>query len=175
MDTTITLVHDADTKELVATLSNADGLGLSGTNVNINVDGVDYAVKTNSKGVAKLSIADLTPGNYVAAATYNGNSKFNSADATINFKVKIDTCITLVHDESSKELIATLTTAEGGPLSSTTVNININGADYAVKTNSCGVAKLSLADLAPGSYTASISYNGNSRFGSGNTTLDIEV
>ena len=90
-------------------------------------------------------------------------------------KVKTETVLSAVYDADAKELAVTLTTAEGGPLSSTTVNINIDGVDYAVKTSSRGVAKLSLADLAPGSYTASITYGGSSKFGSIDTTVDIDI
>ena len=175
IDTAITLVYDEAAKELVATLNIVEGSVLTGTTVNINVDGVDYAVKTNSRGVAKLSVADLAPGSYVATATYNGNYKYDTAEATINMRVKTETAINLVYDETAKELVATLNTADGGPLSGTTVNINVDGVDYAVKTSSRGVAKVSTADLAPGSYVATASYNGNYRFGQAESSINMRV
>ena len=173
--TVISLVYDDASKELTANLATVDGLGLSSTTLNVNVGGVDYVVKTNNKGVAKVSVADFAPGSYVASASYNGNARFNPSDATLNMKIKTATVVSLVYDDSSKELVATLTTVDGLGLSSTTLNVNVGGVDYSVKTNSRGVAKLSVADLAPGSYTATISYNGNSRFSSSDTTVDIEI
>ena len=127
---------------------------------------MDYAVKTNSRGIAKLSTADLGTGVYTAVASYNGNGRFNPSNASTVVNTKTDTVISLVYDSSAKELVATLTTVDGLALSSTTLNINVGGVDYAVKTNSRGIAKLSTANLTPGSYTVAASYNGNGRFNS---------
>ena len=81
------MTYNADAKELAATLTTADGLGLSSTNVNINIDGVDYTVKTNSRGIARLSLADLTQSSYNASVSYNGNSRFDSTSTTIEIDV----------------------------------------------------------------------------------------
>ena len=169
------MVYDKASKELTATLTNAKGAGLSSTTLTVKVGRTNYSVKTNSRGTAKLSFENLTYGTYAATVSYNGNSRFNPSNASVIVNTKIDTSISLVYDVASKELVATLTTADGLGLSSTTVNINVDGVDYAVKTNSKGIAKLSTADLAPGSYVASASYNGNGRFNPSNASIDMKI
>ena len=60
----------------VASLTNAEGVPLS-ANIVVTINGVDYALKTNSNGQASISTADLTPGEYTATVVYKGNSKYN--------------------------------------------------------------------------------------------------
>ena len=49
-----------------------------------------------------------------------------------------------------------------------TVRVNFAGTEYVLKTDSKGQVKISTADLALGTYSVSISYNGNSKYYSSN-------
>ncbi len=161
---------------LVATLQDAQGNAISGVEISAVVENISETLLTNENGEVSLNIRSLPMGNYIATFTFAGNENYMESTATANVMiVKEGTIITVSYDSSAKDVVVTLTSAHGLGLSLTPVYLTIEGVDYTLRTNSRGVARLSLADLAPGSYTASISYNGNSRFGSGNTTLDIEI
>ena len=169
---------DANGK-FIATLTNAEGVPLS-ANIVINLNGVDYAMKTNSKGHGVVSTANLTLGEYTATVTYKGNSKYNPSNTTAKVTVnKLDSVVSAddvsvnVGDAKGK-FVATLTNAEGAPLSANIV-INLNGIDYAMKTNSKGHGVVSTANLTPGEYTATVTYKGNSRYNPSNTTAKVTV
>ncbi len=165
---------------LVATLTNAEGLPLS-ANIAISLNGVNYALKTNSKGLASVSTADLNPGEYIATVTYKGNSKYAPSSATARVTVtdklvSVVTAedITVKYGDANGKFIATLTNAEGTPLSANIV-INLNGVNYALKTNSKGLASVSTADLNPGEYIATVTYKGNSKYAPSSTTAKVTV
>ena len=163
-----------DDGELVATLINVQGKVLSGDIVLVNLNGVDYALKTDSKGQVKVSTSDLTPKTYVATISYAGNSKYNPSSVTANVVVsKAATSISAIDD--GEELVATLTNEYGKALSSANVMVNINGVDYALKTNSKGQAKLSKSDLEIGTYNATVSYAGNNKYNPSNASVVITV
>ena len=68
--TIITVNYDASTDEIVVTLTSAHGLSLSLTPVYLNINGIGHTLRTDYKGMAKLSAADFTPGVYNATASY---------------------------------------------------------------------------------------------------------
>ena len=176
----VTVKYGDANGKFVATLTNAEGIPLS-ANIVINLNGVDYAMKTNSKGRGSISTASLAPGEYTATITYKGNSKYNPSSATAKVTVtnKLDSFVsaedvTVRYGDVNGKLIATLTNAEGVPLSANIV-INLNGVDYAMKTNSKGQGSVSTKELAPGTYTATITYKGNSKYAPSSTTAKVTV
>ena len=176
-ETNISAYYDRETKEIVATLTSGDtGKGLVTVNVLVTVNGVDYALKTNSKGQVRLSTNNLTPGIYTVSITYNGNTKYNPSNATITVNTKSDTNISASYDSETKEIVAVVTSGDTGKgLVTVNVLINFNGVDYALKTNSKGQVRLFTGDLAPGIYTATISYKGNAKYNPSSTTVDVIV
>jgi len=55
------------------------------------------------------------------------------------------------------------------------LNVDLNGKTYTAKTDSNGQISVSTADLAPGTYTATISYKGSSNYKATSTTAKIVV
>ena len=168
---------DANGK-FIATLTNAAGVPLS-ANIIINLNGVDYAMKTNSKGQASVSTAKLASGEYPATVTYKGNSKYAPSSTTAKVTVKFVSVVsaadvTVKYGDANGKFIATLTNAEGTPLSANII-INLNGKDYAMKTNSKGQASVSTAKLKVGEYTATVTYKGNSKYAPSTTTAKVIV
>jgi hypothetical protein len=164
-DTSISVDYDVDAKQLVATLTNSEGKALTSAKVAVNLDGVDYSLKTNSKGQVKVSLANMTIGDYAAVVSYKGNAKYAPATATATVHVtKKVVNISVDYDAGLNQLVATLTNSEGKDLNGANVVVSIDDVDYAMKTNSKGQAKVSTADLAPGTYTATVSYKGNSKY-----------
>ena len=178
ISTSISAVYDATNKEIKATLTNdATGKAIANTNVKFNINGTTSTVKTNSKGQAKLSTADLPLDTCTATISYAGNSKYKASKTTVYVtESKADVSISAVYDASNNEIIANLTNAATArAIANTNVKVNLNGEDYTVKTNSKGQAKLSAAGLPLGTYKATISYAGNSKYNAASTSIDVEV
>jgi hypothetical protein len=175
--TNISAVYDAESNQLVATLTNGEGKALNSANVVVNLNGMDYTLKTNSKGQVKVSTSDLEDGIYSAFISYKGNSKYSPSNATATFIVsnKMDTSISAVYNLDAKELVATLTNSEGNAVGNVNIVININGMDYSLKTNSIGQAKFSTSYFPAGFYTTIISFNGNNDYNPSSTTASIVI
>lgn len=48
----------------------------------------DYNATTNKKGLAKLKLKDVKPGNYTVNVSFDGDDQFNGANATQKIKIK---------------------------------------------------------------------------------------
>ena len=176
MNVDISAVYDIANTQIVATLTNNDtGKTITNINVKFDLNGKITTVKTNTKGQAKLSTKDLKTGTYTAIITYAGNTKYNPASTNITFSTKIDTTISAVYDAANSEIIATLTNAEGKALSSANVKVNFNGETTTVKTNTNGQVKISTAGLPLGTYPATFSYAGNSKYNAASTSINVEI
>ena len=176
-DMIISAEYDAGSNEIVATITNGiTGKPISNARVVIELDGVNTTVVSDKKGQVKVSTADLTQGTHTATISYKGNSKYNPANTTLEFTVKNNIIISDIYTDSN-ELVATLTNdATGKGISNAKVNVKINGVTTTVKTNSKGKIKVSTADLNDTAITATISYNGNSKYNPASitTTTDLE-
>jgi hypothetical protein len=172
----VTVAYGSESGEFIATLTNDEGKALNGANVVVTLGGVEYSLRTNSKGQVKVSTANLTQGSYVASVSYKGNTKYNPASTTATVVVnKKDSIISVIYDTETDELVATLTNNEGKALTSANVKVNINDAEYTLKTNSKGQAIFSMADLPLGKYTITVSYKGNAKYNPSYATIDIDI
>jgi len=163
--------------ELAATITNEHGKPLVVT-LNINLNGKDYTVKTDSNGQASLAIDTLKPGTYTATISYKGSSNYKASSTTA--KVTVTKSATLIsapdvsvsYGDPNGKLVSTITNEHGKPLV-VNLNVDLNGKTYTAKTDSNGQISVSTADLAPGTYTATISYKGSSNYKSTSTTANI--
>ena len=178
ISTSISAVYDAATKEITATLTNgATGKAIANTNVKFSLNGVTTTVKTNSNGKAKLSTADLPSGTYTATISYAGNSKYKSSKTTVDIATsKVDSSISAVYDEANKLITATLTNvATGKAIANINVKVSFNGETNTLKTNTKGQVKVSTEGLTLGTYPATFSYAGNSKYNPASTSINVEV
>ena len=175
-ESSISAAYNANNNEIVVTLTNANtGKAISSANVKFNINGKTTTVKTDSKGQAKISTADLPIGS-TAKISYSGSSKYKSASTSLVISVKSDIIISAVYDADNNELVAKLTNeATGKAVSSATVQFDINGATTTAKTDTKGQAKVSTAGLPLGTNTAIISYAGNSKYNSASTSISFDV
>ena len=173
-DTSISAVYNNTANEIVATLTNPNtGKVISSANVKFNINGKTTTVKTNSKGQAKISTADLPTGSTVTIS-YDGNSKYNSASTKVDLVTKIDMSISAVYKDG--QIVATLTNgATGNAVSGANVKVSFNGETTTLKTNTKGQVKLSAAGLPLGTYPATFSYAGNSKYNAASTSINVEV
>ena len=77
---------------------------------------------------------------------------------------------------ASKNLVVTLKGADNNLLAGEQINIVLNSVEYVLKTNSAGKASLAIpTNLAPNTYKATVSYEGNRKYDSSKSTAKIVV
>ena len=166
--------------KLVATIITEHGNPFVINCLDINLNGVNYVVKTDSKGQASIPVRNLVPGEYNATISYRGSSNYKASNVTVLVNVtKAATVISaldvsVAYNDPSGELVATIVNEHGTSIVAN-LNINLNGETYTAKTDSKGKLSVSTADLPPGNYIATISYNGSGNYTASSTTANIKV
>ena len=117
---------------------------------------------------------------YTATISYKGSSNYKASSATALVTVtKAATIltapdVTVAYNDPDGKMVSTIVNEHGKPLV-VTLNVDLNGKTYSAKTDSNGQMSVSTADLAPGTYTAKISYKGSSNYKASSTTANIQV
>ncbi|WP_407376449.1 pseudomurein-binding repeat-containing protein [Methanobrevibacter sp.] len=138
-----------------ATFTDMKGTALANTDVKITVNGAVKTVKTNSNGVASLAV-NLKPGTYKIVAT-NPKTSYKLTTTFMILSTISASDVTKVYTDSRK-FTAKFLKSDGKALAKKKVKFRINGKTYSAKTNSNGVASLSMINLKKGTYKI-ISYN----------------
>ena len=153
-----------DLKTFQATFYKNDGSVLANTNVKFKINGKTYTQKTNSKGVASLSMVNLPKGTY-KIISYNlkdGLKKTNTVKVVTKCSSKlISSSYTFLTSESKTIKVTLHNQFNYAPGAGKTVKFTINGKTYSASTNSKGVASLKLPSLAKGVYTVKYAFAGN--------------
>ena len=147
------------------------------TLITLDINGVlHYALINN--GRASLSINFNQAGSYSLTAYYK-NNMFTSNKVQFNFTVRpIYSVLTAssmvkVYGDSKKTLI-TLKDKNGKLISNARITVLIGGKKIVLTTNSKGQARLSV-NMAPKTYTVSISYKGNANYLKSSLTIAITI
>ena len=173
--TDISAVYDGS--DVVATLTNgATGQAIKNANVRFIINDVRYTVKSDASGKAKFSTAGLDAGTYTVTVSYEGNSKYSPSSASVDIVVKVDSVLSVDFNNGVREVVATLTNgATGQAIKNANVRFEVNGVKSTVKSDANGQAKVSVADLALGTYEATVYYLGNSKYNPSNITVDFTI
>ena len=151
----------SDSANLIITLKDNKNALLKGKDISINLNGNDFTVKTGNDGVATLPV-DLIPGKYIAKIRFNEDNIYLASSVSSNVVVnKVATAlsandINIIYSDSAN-LTITLKDSNNAPLKGKDISINLNGNDYALKTDNDGMATLPI-DLLPGKYAAKIQF-----------------
>ena len=130
---------------------------LANKNVKFTLNGKTTTVKTNSKGVASLTVGNLKPGTYTVKYQYSksGSSDYNSGSKKITIS-KLSATLTAgdmkMNYKDGSVYKATVKTKAGKALSNVNVKFKINGKSYTATTDSNGVASIKI-NLGVGYYT----------------------
>ncbi|WP_407376437.1 pseudomurein-binding repeat-containing protein [Methanobrevibacter sp.] len=153
-----------DGKKFTATFLKSNGKALANKYIKFKINGKTYKAKTNSKGVASLSMTNLKKGTYkIISYNTDGLTKTNTVKVVSSTTSKLTTSTYTFLKSDSKTIKATLLNGLGyAPGAGKIVKFTVNGKTYSAKTNSKGVASVKLPTLAAGTYTVKYKFAGNS-------------
>ena len=180
VNTTLSLDVESDgfnPVNLTAKVLNQYGFEVDAGKVIFNLSG--EIVEANvSGGIAKITHRFMNESNIVSA-TFEASgytSSSNTTDVVISILETYLSAsdVTTVY-RNDDYLVVSLKGESGEPLKGANVIVNLAGERYKVYINAEGQGKLSLADLALGNYTATVSYRGSAKYRPSSTTADIVV
>ena len=148
----LTMYYRAGSYYKVRVLDNYGNIAKN-VSVKFRINGKNYYKRTNSKGIASLKIT-LKPKTYIISATYKGFTVKN------NVTVK-PTVITKNLSKKKAKTIkfsAKLVNTKGKILKYKYIKFKFKSKTYKRKTNSKGIATLSLKNLKKGKYVIYSSY-----------------
>lgn len=165
----------------VVTLTSSSGVPLKNCKVVFSYNGKTVTSKTDAKGKASTVIPLLAIGTYKITYKFGGNGQYDasSSSGTIYIK-KASTKLTAsdlkMSYKGGSKFSVTAKDSSGKPLKNKEIRFVLEGKKYTAKTDSNGVAKLTIGDLNPGKHQikymystlGSIDYN----YGYKNITVD---
>ena len=151
-----------DSRRFKATFLRNNGKVLAYKYIKFKINGKTYKVKTNGKGVASLSLKSLKKGSYkIISYNTDGLSAVNYVKVVKTAKTKLLAKNYVFLIGNKKVIRVTLHNQfDYAPGSGKIIKFTVNGKSYSKKTNSKGVARLTLPKLKKGSYTVKYSFAG---------------
>ena len=139
----------------------ADGHAVGvGESVKFTINGKTTTVKTDKNGIAEIKIID-TPGTYTIKTTYKGKTYTNK----VTVKQVITTSKVTVKKTAKSFAMQAKLKVNGKLVKGKTIKFKLNGKTYTAKTNSKGIAKVTvkkndIGKLKKGkTYTVQVTYS----------------
>lgn len=156
----------------------SNGKALAKTYVKVKFKGKTYKLKTDSKGIASLSLKNVKKGTYnVVCHNKDGLSK--------TFKIKVykrkastklsAKSYTFLPGDNRIIKVKLSTALADSSNSGNAIKIKINGKTYSRKTDSNGIASLDLSSFKKGIYNVQYSYGGNKFFKASKSTGKVII
>ena len=162
-------VYENSTFNVTIVVSSDDKLNITVTFNN------ETAVIETENGYGIFEYSNLTVGNYTINADFEGNYRYNSANASATVTVVEGPNYILTADDFEKYYgsplndTAKLVDKSGNPIVNESISFTINGKTYYRKTNSTGEVQFPV-NLQPGEYEMIVAYNESSI----NTTVTVK-
>jgi hypothetical protein len=137
----VTMDYSDGTKYVVRVIGDDGNPVGAGEYVGIKVNGVVYAIKTDSKGYARLPL-NLVPGKYSISTEYK-NSKVKNK-ITVKQILKLVKKTVKVKKGKKLKLKAKLKSSKGKPIKGKKITFKFKGKKYKAKTNKKGIAKVTI-------------------------------
>ena len=148
------------------------------TNANVALkfsNGLDINLTIGSDGLVVYKLP-LNPGKYIVQMLFKANKVTLAKAVSISIKspTSISSKAMTVSYNDGKYLVATLKDSKGNNLKNKNVLIKLNGKTYNLTTNGSGQVKL-LISLIPKTYTAAISFSGDSNYMKSSASVKVVV
>lgn len=140
--------------------------------VKINNSNTTYSVKP-VHGVSMVYFEKLPAGNYTVTASFEETRKYTSSESSKNLEIeKYDPNLSInVKNSAADE--KTIIEIHGNNSLSKSVNLKLNDSkEYTVKLKN-GASTITIDDLTPGKYSATVSYDGDEIFDSAEKTAQF--
>ena len=168
-------VFVGDEKTLTITLPD----DANGT-ITVYVNTKEFAAPV-SGNTTTLTVNGFVAGNNVINITYNDNEKYESKNIIKNINASLRPTTLTATDVTTdykvaKDLVVTLTDANGNPLANKTINILVVGKiNENLNTTADGKVGIDISTLDPNTYVATISFAGDELYNSSSTTVTVVV
>ena len=145
-----------NTAAYYSTFYDKKGKLLKNTAVKFKINSKAYSVKTNKKGVGKLTV-DLKPGKYSVSSINSKTSE--TITKTITIKSLIETKDLTMNDGDGSRFTVKILNSYGKASPNKKVTIKINGQTFTQTTDKNGLASIPL-DYDVGKYSVTTEYDG---------------
>ncbi|MER2013870.1 MAG: Ig-like domain-containing protein [Methanobrevibacter sp.] len=169
IETKLTAKYDAASKNIIATVKDANGNPVSGLKVGFAINGVKYET-TDANGEAKYSTAGLVDGTYKVTVRAYGNEIYNNSNKeTVTFtigskeKSKIFLRNALYFVTQVKMVQVTLWDGNNQPLANKTVSIRAYDSVWHGVTDENGDAFVRVG-IGFGTHDATVSFDGDDQY-----------
>ncbi|WP_405287182.1 Ig-like domain repeat protein [Methanobrevibacter sp.] len=141
-------------------------------NITVTVNDREF-LKELINGSASVELTGLNPGNYSAIVAYSGDVKYGATEKSIQFEIpKISTTLENMIVKSNITVPAISIVL---PFDATgNITVVVSGKSY-TKELINGNATVDMEALAPGSYNATVTYSGDSKYDSITKTIEVNV
>lgn len=167
---------------LSARLLDSSGNGISNQKITFKINGKSCVAKTNSNGIVNVKVSLYSKKTYTVTLAYSGSDDYDSSKTTTKIivksgskKSKIISSNMIIKKNKKKSFSLKLTNNKGKALKNQKVIVKLNGKTYTLKTDSKGIAKLSIKLSVVKKYKISAKFLGNTDYKSSSKTSLITV
>ena len=182
LETKLTAKYDADSKNIIVDVKDVDGNPISNLEVyfenNYDIHGMTY---TDAKGHAKYYISRITDKTNNVDVQAHGNKIYEDSNiATVSFSpTQISTILTsndvVTTYNGGAKLVATLKDSNGKSIKDALVKIVLGNIIKTLTTDTNGQVSMTTDGLVPNTYTATITFDGDTTYKNSGTTAKVTI
>lgn len=162
--------------DVVITLKDDENKALANTNVTYTINGAETTKATDANGTITLS---GLKGVIAVTAKYAGDDLHTESNTTADYTFKYDTTLTAPKVSATynvaKNLVITLKDENGKAIEGRYVTVKVGTISKNIKTDKNGQVSVNVAILTPKTYTASISFAGDTLYNAKSIKANVVV
>ena len=167
-------------KYYTVTLKGFNGRILANEELIINIDGVKYYEKTDSKGQVTLKVQFSQLKDYKVNVLYKGSKVYKRTSMSGFIRVskvttKFNAQSTTALPNVAKQIPVVLKTFSGERLANQKISIGIDGKTYSKTTNANGEALINFVFLKEKNFPVTLSYAGSDKYMDVKATIYVNV